>query len=413
MEDGRLKIAAPGVRSLSASDGERAGVRCAASSSTLNPQPPVAPKQGEGGSTLNRLKGLRVCFLAGTLGQGGAERQLFYMLQALQEAGACAKVLSLSQGEFWEARIRGLGIEVSYVGGSSSRLQRLIKIVREVRRFKPHIVQAQHFYVNLYAAVAARLSGCRDIGAIRSNVISEQAGIGGLLGGASLRMPRMLASNSRAAVRNLVNLGVSESRLFFLPNVVDNSHFAPGSSPQADSFGILGVGRLVPAKRFDLFLEVVAKLNLKFPAKGIIAGDGPLRKELEAHARQLGLLPGRVEFVGRVDDAGALYRRANLFLLTSDHEGTPNVVLEAMASGVPVVGTRVGDVPDLLGEGTRGRLAAPGDLNGLASVVAELLGDPQTRARLANHALAYVQSQHSHTALKDHLTKLYSLTLTT
>jgi glycosyltransferase involved in cell wall biosynthesis len=373
----------------------------------------VHPLTSDLPSSPNPLRGLRVCFVAGTLGQGGAERQLFYMLQALQEAGACAKVLSLSQGEFWESPIRGLGIEVSYVGGSSSRLKRLIKIGREVRRFKPHIVQAQHFYVNLYAAVAARLSGCRDIGAIRSNVISEQAGIGGPLGRASLRLPRMLASNSRAAVRNLVNLGVSESRLFFLPNVVDNSHFAPGSSPHADSFVILGVGRLVPAKRFDLFLQTLAQLNSKFPVRGIIAGDGPLRKELEAHARQLGLLPGGVEFLGCVSDTVGLYRRANLFLLTSDHEGTPNVVLEAMASGIPVVGTRVGDVPDLLGEGARGRLAAPGDLDGLVSAIGELLGDPQTRVRLADHALSYVQSQHSHTALKDHLTKLYSLTLIT
>jgi glycosyltransferase involved in cell wall biosynthesis len=170
---------------------------------------------------------------------------------------------------------------------------------------------------------------------------------------------------------------------------------------------------LVPAKRFDLFLQTLAQLNSKFPVKGVIAGDGPLRNELEAHARRLGLLPGRVEFLGGVSDTVGLYRRASLFLLTSDHEGTPNVVLEAMASGVPVVGTRVGDVPDLLGNGERGRLAERGDLDGLVSAIVELLGDPQTRAHLANHALAYVQSQRSHTALKDHLTKLYSLTLTT
>lgn len=357
------------------------------------------------------LRGLRVCFIAGTLGQGGAERQLFYMLQALQAAGACVKVLSISKGEFWESPIRGLGIEVAYVGGSPSRLKRLIQIGREVRRFKPHIVHAQHFYVNLYASIAARLSGCREIGAIRSNVISELADVGGLLGRASLRLPRMLASNSRAAIRNLINLGVRETRLFFLPNVIDNSHFTRGSSTEADSFVLLGVGSLVAAKRFDLFLETMAQLKSKFPVRGIIAGDGPLRKELENQAGRLGLLPGRVEFVGRVNDTVDLYLRASLFLLTSDHEGTPNVVLEAMASGIPVVATGVGDVPDLLGNGARGRLVAPGDLDGLVSAIGDLLGDPQTRARLASHAQAYVQLQHSHTALKDDLTNLYSLTL--
>jgi glycosyltransferase involved in cell wall biosynthesis len=333
------------------------------------------------------------------------------MLTALQEAGACVKVLSLSQGEFWEAPIRGLGIEVSYVGRSSSRLKRLIQIAREVRRFKPHIVQAQHFYVNLYAAVAARLSGCREIGAIRSDVVSEVSDVGGAMGRASLRWPRMLASNSRAAMKSLVKLGVPETRLLFLPNVIDNSHFAPGNSPQANSFVILGVGRLVPAKRFDLFLQTLAQLKSKFPVRGIIAGDGPLRSELEAQAGRLELLTGTVEFVGRVSDPTDLYRRASLLLLTSDHEGTPNVVLEAMASGVPVVATRVGDVPDLLGNSERGRLVEPGDLDGLVTAIGDLLNDPQSRTRLAAQARDYVQSQHSLAVLTEHLTKLYSLTL--
>jgi glycosyltransferase involved in cell wall biosynthesis len=357
------------------------------------------------------LRGLRVCFIAGTLGQGGAERQLFYLLQTLQTAGACVKVLSLSQGEFWESPIRELGIEVTFVGGSPSRLKRLIQITREVRHFRPHIVQAQHFYVNLYAVAAARLLNGREIGAIRNDVVSEVSDVGGAMGRASLRWPRMLASNSRAAVRNLVNMGVPENRLFYLPNVIDTSHFARGASPPSAAFVILGVGRLVPAKRFDLFLQTLAQLKSKFPVRGIIVGDGPLRVELESQAGRLCLLPGSVEFVGRVSDPTDLYRRASLLLLTSDHEGTPNVVLEAMASGVPVVATRVGDVTGLLGDGERGRLVGPGDLDGLVTAIGDLLGDPKTCACLARHAQAYVQSQHSHGALKDHLTKLYSLTL--
>jgi glycosyltransferase involved in cell wall biosynthesis len=368
-----------------------------------NPQP----------STLKSLKGLRVCFVAGTLGQGGAERQLYYLLRTLRDAGACAKVLSLSAGEFWETPIRDLGFEISHVGGSSSRLKRLVRIGREARSFKPHIVQAQHFYVNLYAAVTARLFGCREIGAIRNDVISELANVGGPLSRASVRWPRVLAANSRAAVRNLVTMGVAQSRLFFLPNVIGNSHFAPGPAPPTDAFVILCVGRLVAQKRFDLFLQALAQVSLKFPVKGIIAGDGPLRAELEAQAGRLGLLPGRVEFIGRVPDVRELYRRAHLLLLPSDHEGTPNVVLEAMASGVPVVGTRVGDMPDLLGEGSRGRLVAPGDLAGLVSETSKLMYDAQARASLACKARAYVQSNHSDTALKDRLVELYSLVLAT
>ncbi len=359
------------------------------------------------------LAGLRVCFVAGTLGQGGAERQLYYMLQALRAAGACAKVLSLSEGEFWENPIRELGVEVTYVGGSPSRWKRLMRIRREAGLFKPHVIQAQHFYANSYAAVAARLHGCRSIGAVRNNVTSELADVGRLLGQLSLRLPGILASNSRAAVRTLVEMGVPGRRCFFLPNAVDHAFFATGSAPQARDFTILGAGRLVPQKRFDVFLQVLAQVSKKRQIKAVIAGDGPLRAELEAMAARLGLMPGVVQFLGRVSDARCLYRQSDLLLLTSDHEGAPNVVLEAMASGLAVVGTRVGDVPDLLGEGARGRLVAAGDVAGLVSATEELLGDPQTRDHLAKQANLFVQSEHSQAGTEAYLSKLYSMVLAT
>jgi glycosyltransferase involved in cell wall biosynthesis len=365
----------------------------------------------EAPSSRGTLAGLRVCFVAGTLGQGGAERQLFYILQALRNAGASAKVLCLTAGESWESPIRQLGFQVTWIGGSDSRIARLVKAVREVRRFKPDVVQSQHFYVNLYGAVAARVLRCPDIGAIRSNVSSELADLGAPLGRASLRFPRLLAANSRAAVGKLISMGLSKDRLVFLPNAIDDSHFAPTYSPPLKPLTILGVGRLVPAKRFDLFLEVIGRLSMKIPIKGTIAGDGPLRGELEAMAARLGLLPDKVEFLGPVRDVARLYRHANLLLVTSDHEGTPNAVLEAMASGLPVVATSVGDVPELMDNGTRGRLAKPGDVAGMLSAITELLDAPHTSIRLAQRAREYVQSQHSHLALEGHLNRLYSLSL--
>src|SRR6266566_5056505 len=99
---------------------------------------------------MRELRGLKVCFLAGTLGQGGAERQLFYMLTALKHSGALPRVLSLTEGEHWHERIESLGVPVTWVGQSRFRLERLRKIVEELKRDPPDIFQSQHFFANIY-----------------------------------------------------------------------------------------------------------------------------------------------------------------------------------------------------------------------------------------------------------------------
>src|SRR5579859_3881136 len=80
------------------------------------------------------LSKLKICFLAGTLEHGGAERQLFYILQALRQASAGLRLLSLDRGEFWEEKIKALGVSVTCVGDKPSRLHRLFRVLKEMRK---------------------------------------------------------------------------------------------------------------------------------------------------------------------------------------------------------------------------------------------------------------------------------------
>src|SRR3990172_765683 len=118
---------------------------------------------------------LRICFLAGTLDQGGAERQLYYILRSLCAAGADVSLLTLMQGEYWESRIAALGIPIHFVGHSASRIGRALEIRRLVRRLRPDVVHSQHFYTNLYAVMASRFFRTREVGALRSDVTHEVA----------------------------------------------------------------------------------------------------------------------------------------------------------------------------------------------------------------------------------------------
>ncbi|RMH72110.1 MAG: hypothetical protein D6675_05105, partial [Gemmatimonadetes bacterium] len=88
----------------------------------------------------NYISGLSICFIAGTLGQGGAERQLYYILKTLKNTGAEPYVVCLTQGEYWEDKIKELGIDVFYFGKPSSRIGRILELLRIIKNRKPDII---------------------------------------------------------------------------------------------------------------------------------------------------------------------------------------------------------------------------------------------------------------------------------
>lgn len=360
---------------------------------------------------------LRLCFLAGTLEHGGAERQLFYMLQALCQAGATPRLLCLDQGQFWEKKIRALGVESTWVGESASRLKRLVRVLKELRLDPPHVVQSQHFFANAYAGMAARLCQVAGIGALRSNGRVEVSESGRLGGWFNLHCPSMLAANSQMALQYAMARGLPAARLYFLPNVVDTERFQPPRQPPAEPLTLLAVGRLAKEKRLDRFLTILSRLRTDYclAVRGLIVGpqdpDQDLLPELENQARYLGLVPDGVRFRGGLPDTRSLYREAAVCVLTSDYEGTPNVLLEAMACGLPVVASNVGGVPAIVRHGQTGFLLEPHDTDGFAAALAEIARDPVRRLEMGRRARAFVEKNHSLHRLPAYLEGLYQLAL--
>jgi glycosyltransferase involved in cell wall biosynthesis len=120
-------------------------------------------------------------------------------------------------------------------------------------------------------------------------------------------------------------------------------------------------------------------------ARLLIGGDGEDRSALQRQARSLGLTE-RVEFVGAVSEPATFYRQLDLFVLPSLDEALGLVLLEAMASGLPVVGTRVGGIPEILEDGAQGLLVAPADSRALAGAIRALWSDPLRRSRMGEMA---------------------------
>lgn len=164
---------------------------------------------------------------------------------------------------------------------------------------------------------------------------------------------------------------------------------------------ILSVGRLVEKKGFPFLLQAAAILHGRgLPFELVIVGDGPMRDELERLTGGLGLRD-KVVFAGPLtqEQLAHVYRRADAFCLASivakngERDGLPNVILEAMAFGVPVVATNLAGIPEAVVDGETGLLAAPGSPQELATQLERVLSDEQLRTRLTQNAQRLVEDE--------------------
>jgi glycosyltransferase involved in cell wall biosynthesis len=158
---------------------------------------------------------------------------------------------------------------------------------------------------------------------------------------------------------------------------------------------ILAVGRLSREKGHATLIEAVAEVKRRRPDLAfevLLAGDGPLRESLVAlaKAREVETL---IHFAGQVRNVQPFFGVADIMALPSFSEGSPNVVLEAMASSVPVVATRVGGVPEMLRDRDTALLVPPGDSAAMAAALVELIDNAELRSRLADRAHEHVVAE--------------------
>lgn len=356
---------------------------------------------------------LRVALIVGTLGKGGAEKQLVYMARALLSAGVDVRVYCLTRGEFYESALVEMGIAPRWVGRLPAPPLRVLGVVAALRDFRPHIVQSTHFYANIYAAAAGRAYRAVSIGSIRSDALYEME-MNKFFGPLLLRGPSALIANSTSAKLNAPSGGVRPEAVTVVPNVIDLAAFdrEAGAAPPSGTAGrdpaAMVVCNLRPKKHVERFLRALAMARREvLGLKGIVVGDGPMRESLEAEARSLSLLPGGVEFLGRRDDVPALLRRAQIFVMPSEHEGFPNVILEAMAASLPVVSTPAGDAGLVVVDGITGFVVGLDDVDHMAEHIAALAASALERLRCGREGRRRVEECYSFDALGERLLVTY------
>jgi glycosyltransferase involved in cell wall biosynthesis len=200
-----------------------------------------------------------------------------------------------------------------------------------------------------------------------------------------------------------VSHGVKASRCELLPNAVDSAVYARRRSSRdakeqlqlsPERLLIGAVGRLSSEKRLDLIIRAVDEIiRSGSPVDLVIAGSGGELERLQALIAELGH-EDRIRVLGHQADMVPLYDAMDVVVSASEREGLPNVLLEAMAMGIPVVATAIAGVPDLIDDGRNGLLVEPGDLAGLRDTLRQLIVSPELRARLSSAARSNVVNDH-------------------
>lgn len=234
---------------------------------------------------------------------------------------------------------------------------------------------------------------------------------------AASRTDQFLTVSQELADVLVEQVGIREHKVQAIINGVDTAKFQPDGAARSLLRGQMGlnhgdvlvgsVGRLVPIKDYPSLLNAFARVMRKEPnVHGALIGDGPQRNELEQQAISSGLA-SRFHFLGERNDIPAWLNALDVFVLPSIHEGISNTILEAMATGLPIVATRVGGNPEIVCDEGNGFLVPSQDPGKLAHALTILAENEETRHQFAEASLRRAQEHFSLQRMVDEYEALY------
>jgi len=316
------------------------------------------------------VKPIRVCVVITGLGIGGAEHALLKLLTALDRQRVDVSLVVLGRLDALAPQFRAIGIEPVFIGLRAGRwpLGEIGRLIRTVRELEPDLLQGWMYHGNLAASfLGARLRrpvcwSVRDTpDAAHGHSRFTRMTIA-LSRWYLSRVARIFNVSARSAAYCSEHLGWPAERTEVLPNGLDLSRFRPdpiaretfraAQGWQADTPVVGMVARWSPVKNHRLFLEAAAALRQRRPdARFVLIGKDldAANATLAGWLDELGLRDA-VVLLGPRHDVEALYPAFDLVALTSKSEGFPNVLAEAMACGVPVLSTDVGDAAEIVGD---------------------------------------------------------------
>lgn len=356
------------------------------------------------------MRSLKALLVLDSLDLGGAERHAIDLALALHRRGHSVTVACTSGGPLC-ATLERDGIDVRVLGDRVVKRRLDIGYARNVqllvREGSFQLVHSHMYASGAAAALATAGTGVAFVHTEHSEAV-WRSDLACRVGHWTYRTASHVVCVSHLIRQRLVDRdGICPTRLTVIPNAVTESSTsrqprAPTASP------IVGVvSRLCPEKGIDVLLEAAARLFPCFSQCRLeIIGDGPARGDLEVLARSL-RIDHRVRFVGERIDARDALCRFDVLAVPSRTEGTPLVVLEAMAAAVPIVATCVGGIPDQIRQGREGLLVPPEDAVALCNALLHLLLNPEYARRLGEAGRRRSSDVFRHDEMVDRIEGIY------
>jgi glycosyltransferase involved in cell wall biosynthesis len=380
---------------------------------------------------------IRVLRAIARLNMGGPTLHVSYLSAGLRERGYETMLVAgtVGQGEQSMAYVADeLGVPVvtiPHLHREISPVRDLLatwRLARIIRIERPTILHTHTAKAGAVGRAAALLAGRSRppiiVHTFHGHVLRGY--FGRFWTGVFRQLERLLARITDALVAvspevrdELVALGVapaSKFRVIRLGIELDNRVSSDGSAraetrrtmgvPEA-RFVVGWIGRMTGVKRTDVVLKGFRALRDNgVDAILCMVGDGPDRAAVEQLAGELGIVRDCL-FAGYQEDVGPFFAAFDVFVLPSGNEGTPVTAIEALATGCPVVATRVGGVPDVVDDGVDGFLVAPGAVQEVAARLAELARDPELRVRMGAAGRERMRTRYAVDRLVDDVDRLY------
>jgi GalNAc-alpha-(1->4)-GalNAc-alpha-(1->3)-diNAcBac-PP-undecaprenol alpha-1,4-N-acetyl-D-galactosaminyltransferase len=347
---------------------------------------------------------MKLFFLIGSLQNGGSERQLLNLCKSIKKIDK-AKVLIINWSgddrDFFASDFEKNNIQVHFFAKKSCLIKKILTIIFLLRTQKPDVFHSFSYYLNFIPQLACIGTKVVPIGSLRSSFLYSQASCPLLVRLFNLNSRGKIISNSISGHQEFLeyNPNFKKENITIVNNHVNihnvNLEKLFRYRREKDHLTSVSIGRCDANKRIDLIMELFVYIkSLNFNVKHFHLGDGLLLPTLKARCVTLGISDFFI-FEGRVENIYERLQDADIFIHSAETEGSPNVVLEAMANALPVIATKCGDIPYIVDDGIDGILIDVNDKKQLIHSFILLSKDGLLREAIGENAFRKISNEYS------------------